>query len=333
MKNFRIKTVLLFLIFSQQVIAAPDYVTAWPKRVNVEKPDPVLGKRIYWEQWLYNKTFAKTFKGFSIDGANKNISKSVHAIALRIYKRNLWSGVNPDYPKQYTCELDIYFDNSIKIPLTARKREYKPRQYPDNVSESIQRLLLINGTKPVQNNLVNKLQITSVTPLVFPVPFDGRYASFGIAKYYKNITPSMSMVVLGQGIPSCQILAPLKNGGSHWVSLIDKFPFKAISPEGQLRGHASGYNPYYDGFEFNLKLIKSNKNYFRIPLKFYKLLLPKLTLVNVLNSCINVEYSLSRKNKTNRETSERCSDIRINGLISDPYLRYPREQGLTNYGY
>lgn len=76
-----IAPVMLCLVLATPALAAgseaatplpprPDYVTAWPKQVPVEKPDPVLGDKPYLEIWSYSKEFGKRFKGFPIEGAD-----------------------------------------------------------------------------------------------------------------------------------------------------------------------------------------------------------------------------------------------------------------------
>ncbi|MFZ5614627.1 MAG: hypothetical protein ACOY4L_07335 [Pseudomonadota bacterium] len=82
----------------------------------IEQPDPVLGDKPYWEHWVYGESFARRFVGttdgqrFSVEKADPELKGRLHALVLRIYKKNLWDFLNSDYPEQYACEIDVYFE-------------------------------------------------------------------------------------------------------------------------------------------------------------------------------------------------------------------------------
>ena len=92
---------LLMLCLGAQAWAAPDYVTAWPKQVPVEKPDPVLGDNPFWEFWVYSEAFSRRFRGFPVEKANTEFSPGMQAMVFRIYMDYLWAKLWPEYPKQY----------------------------------------------------------------------------------------------------------------------------------------------------------------------------------------------------------------------------------------
>jgi len=335
-----VKSVLLLFVLFQSVVAAPEYVTSWPKKVIVDIPDPVLGDKVFWEYWNYSKLFSSKFEGFEESKADPKLSNNIQAIVLRIYKKNLWSRVRADYPKQYACELDVYFDNTLNIPLVERKRKYKPSSYPSNISMSVNRINLKNGKNIVLKNLITDTHIASVSPKVFSIPVDGRYASFGIKHYFKNITPNISMVVLGQGVSNCKITAPLKKNGSHWFSLLGYLPFDNKRTHGGPSPIMQSYSLKYGNLKMEKSNFNFNKGYFQLTSKFHQMVLPKLTLVKALNNCIykekvgNQSLEVRNKNKAKwEEIKSRCDDIRKSGIISDPYLYYSREQGLNESGY
>ena len=335
--NYRTITIsFLLLSFCTSVNAAPDYVTAWPKKVKVESPDPVLGDKPYWEYWSYSKFFAQTFKGFSEDRIDPELKNGIYAIALRIYKRNLWEGVNSDYPKQYSCEYDIYFDNAFKLPFNKKNRKNISPDYPENVTPSVVRIHLKKNIGLNLDNIVTLTRGVSVSPRIFSFPMDGRFAGFGVKIYYPDITPTISMIVLGQGVSSCKVISPLKKGGAHWISLLGKtsvLPYITSAIDGI-------YNPNIKEVDLNSNEMNFNNGYFKVPDKFYKQVLPKVTLAKVVNKCIYKEHAISiamkksnKKNDAWKEISERCNDIKKYGLISDPYLDSSREHGLTETGY
>ncbi|WP_373001269.1 hypothetical protein [Sulfurimonas sp.] len=142
--NLVIKTILLICLTFLSLWARdiPAYVTAWPKQVPVEKPDPILGDELVWEHWIYSARFAKRFEGFALEQADSELKDSpIQAIVLRIYKKNIWLGVNDNYPEQYVTDVDLYFDDSIKIPLSNKKWKHtKSDNYPNGIEASFMEL-------------------------------------------------------------------------------------------------------------------------------------------------------------------------------------------------
>ena len=120
--NTFMRLIILILLMRNSLWAwqriIPEYVRAWPKQVTVDKPDPILGDKLVCEYWIYSERFAKRFQGFALENADKELKDSpIQAIALRIYKKNMWMGVDSSYPEEYVTDVDLYFDDSIKIPL------------------------------------------------------------------------------------------------------------------------------------------------------------------------------------------------------------------------
>ncbi|MDH4321531.1 MAG: hypothetical protein OEV73_08555 [Desulfobulbaceae bacterium] len=80
----------------QNLPPRPEYVTAWPRKVAVAKPDPVLGDKPFQEIWAYNKEFAKRFKNLPPEGATEDFSPGAYAMVFRVYKKIIWKSFN--YP-------------------------------------------------------------------------------------------------------------------------------------------------------------------------------------------------------------------------------------------
>jgi hypothetical protein len=113
------------------------YYTAWPEVVPVLSPDPLLGDKKIWEHWVYTDAFARRFKGFAPEQANPELRGGIQAMVFRVYRKPFWRRLVPDYPEQYTCDLDVYFDSSIVLELDADKPIVNPLHwYPEEIAES-----------------------------------------------------------------------------------------------------------------------------------------------------------------------------------------------------
>lgn len=334
--------VLLAFCLNAQAWAAPDYVTAWPKQVPVEKPDPVLGDKPSWEYWVYGEAFAKRFKGFPVEKADPELKDGLRAMVLRIYKRNLWSEVNPSYPEQYACEVDLYFIDSVVLPLS---ESGKPRRiflaYPEGVSESFKRLdpigekdaQAIRSSKPVQFNLKTQ-------PLIFADrPLDGRYSSFGVREYHPNLAPGLSFVSLPASL-FCGVAAPKPESGIHWLSLAGNRPYDKDDKNSTLwRGMAGSWGTRVNTPAFDPGPAPESKGYFRVSEAFNKAALPKVTLVKVLNWCINQRYARDTRpihikgmsDEAWQSFDARCRATEEHGVI-DP-TTYPGKAATGNTGF
>lgn len=333
--------VLLAFCLNTQAWATPDYVTAWPKQVQVEKPDPVLGDKPFWEHWAYSESFAKRFKGFPADKADPELKGGgLEAMALRIYKKNLWEGLNPNFPEQYACEWDIYFDDSLGIPLMQTPRRFIPPKYPPGVSASYSRLepfdekdrLAILKSKPVSANPLSP-------PLIFADrPLDGRYSAFQLREYHPNLVPGLAVAVMGAQMP-CQVTAPKAGTGIHWLSLFGKRPYDKDDLDSTLwRGMQGSWGVRVKTTAFDPGPNPQSKGYFRVPEAFNKAALPKAALVKVMNWCIRQKHSPSDW-KTNGQTISwqqlmyRCDEAELNGrILPDPRYHFGKE-GLQDTGY
>ncbi len=318
--------VLIAFCLSGQAWAAPDYVTAWPKQVQVEKPDPVLGDKPFWEHWVYGEAFAKRFKGFPVENADAELKGKLQAMALRIYKTNLWQGLNPDYPEQYACEWDVYFNNSLMIPLTGRPKGFIPRAYPKDVSGSHSRL---DPYEAKDRQAIKTLQSVASNPehppLVFAVPLDGRYKLYRVREYYPNLSNGLALLVFQTG-EGCEIIAPLRDGGAHWLSLLGERPYSKDQDGGDqslwlgaVGGARSGIKSVFDPGP-----TPESKGYFRVPEAFNKAALPKVTLVKVLNMCITQKHAYFRRTRIAPENSGKnvfraCRDVEEQGVVRDIY--------------
>lgn len=325
---------LVALSFPVQGWAAPDYVTGWPKQVPVEKPDPVLGDKPFWEHWVYGEAFARRFKGFPVEKADPDLKNGLQAIVLRIFKRNLWEGLNSSYPQQYACEIDVYFDSSLRIPLSTKKRDPSKR-YSTVAPPSYSRLEPYNEKDRLamaQSQPATTYQERS--PVVFSTPLDGRFATFGLREYRHNLVPFISVAVLVQGFAQggCGVTAPLQSGGAHWLSLYGTRPWD-MTEGGPPKALVGSYERNIS-VSFEPGPNPESKGYLRVPGAFNKAALPKTALIKMMNGCINVRHSYARRHGGSGSSSEewerRCQKAEQKGII-DP--GYPGKEGLQDTGY
>jgi len=348
MKLSSVKIFILLILFSSSLFAlGEDYALAWPKKVHVEKPEPVFGDENYWEHWVYSKEFAKRFKGFDIKGADAELNKNIKAIVLRVNKQDIfYVGKGTGHRKSYTCELDIYFDSKIVLPfkMTNRKRRkftlfdrpssYKTLTATNNIEQKILDSMVIPETRPLPESSV----------AIFSNPIDGRFNKFNTVEYHPNFIDGLSVIILDTG-SQCRMTAPLAKGGAHWISLSGKLP---LGYGATFKGSVDSKNSYRDDYEIidfskhpNSKLPGFNK----VPNKFSNILLPKVSLIKVMNVCIQKERNSpefkSRYVYNNEkpirypefivddtvEIESRCADIRLHGILTDPYLFNEREDG------
>jgi hypothetical protein len=314
-----------------QLPPIPDYVKAWPKQVAVEKPDPVLGDKPYWEFWVYSESFAKRFKGFSLEGADPELKGGVHAMVAWIFKLNQWSGVNPNYPKQYVCHLDVYFDSSIKLPLSERPWSRPPPKYPQGVSPSYRRLEPFDAQ---DEQAIRVSEQSPVYPKVLPMifvdrPLDGRFSSLGVLEYRPNLVPGLANLSLpAHSVKgACSLVAPKAENGVLWLSLFGDNPYGIISR----------YTHQSEIYTRDIKLTfdpgpnPERAGYVRMPEALYKAMLPKEALIKVLNWCINQEFadSTRRGKGVSQEArdaiSRRCRDAEEQGKV---YTIAPGKEGM-----
>lgn len=318
----------------------PEYVTAWPKQVAVDKPDPVSGDKLVWEHWIYSEKFAKRFKGFSIEKADSELkNSSVQAVVLRIYKKNLWMGVNDSYPEQYATDIDLYFDDTIKIPLSDKQRIYKKSDnYPEGIAESYKSL------KPVDPN--DKQALQAVKPvdfflkpvIIFAVPLDGRFSSLGTT-YYPNLVDGISLLSLKSRILG-GVAVPLANNGSLWLSLFSARSYKnqviTDSPIAAIGSYTQTTGTFIADEHQKMH------GFVCLPKTFTEIALPKMALINDLNYCINQEYvhvNSKHKSVTQKSYDEFmgwCSDTKKQGMIFEPrdyMFKRPKGDGLLNTGF
>lgn len=330
-------------------VAAPDYVTAWPRQVPIEQPDPVLGDKPYWEHWVYSESFARRFAGttdgqkFSVEKADPELKGKLHALVLRIYKTNFWDYLNKDYPEQYACEIEVYFDAGIEIPLKdtrratpgkARRPEQKPGPH------------LLIALDEQERETIRQSRPAGYPPYwypaIFALPTDGRYYSTGMNDYYPRLVPGMAFVrlIVGRiGNDHCPVAAPLHTAGSEWLSLKGIHPYRPKERINQPDSNSfsrGDYDRKYEGLAFDPGPDPESQGLFRIPRAFHDIALQKAALVKMLNWCINQRFAGEQRNAKQRmpdvwrEIDRRCSNAEKNGII-DP--GYPGKEGLQEYGY
>lgn len=310
-----------------QLPPIPAYVKAWPKQVAVEKPDPVLGDKPYWEFWVYSEAFAKRFKGFPPEGADPELKGGVHAMVARIFKSNRWSGVNPNYPEQYAYEMDIYFDNSIKLPLSERPHKSSDDEYPRSVPVSYLRLVPFDAQdeQALHVSELAPMHLKNALPAIFvDQPLDGRFSSLGMWGYRPNLVPGLATISLSTSVLMGSMVAPKAEKGIIWLSLSGDNPYGIKGP--QERSYIRDIKLTFDPGPN-----PERAGYIRMPEALYKAMLPKEALIKVLNWCIGEEFAHStrRGKHVSKEVwdgiSRRCRDAEEQGKV---YTTIPGKEGM-----
>jgi hypothetical protein len=331
--------------------AAPAYVTAWPRQVEVLQPDPVLGDKPYFEHWVYSRAFAERFRGttdgqtFTPEQADPELEgRKLYALVLRIYKINQWAGVDKDYPKQYTCEIEMYFNDTIPVPLSPSLRTTAYADHPDGIKAGYTRLITIDeldtkalaASRPVEQKPQHRA-------LIFAVPLDGRVHFYGVAEYRRELVPGISSVILRAGwkILGCKVAAPQRPGGSDWISLGLVQPYEDLDLK---RAVEQGYSSRFETLSFDPGPDPESRGLFRIPRTFHAVALEKAALVKVMNWCIAhrhnpSDWRVSRttqgwsKTFTHKELMQRCEQAeRFGRILPDPRY-HPEADGLMDTGY
>lgn len=313
-----------------QLPPIPDYVKAWPKQVAVEKPDPVLGDKPYWEFWVYSEAFAKRFKEFPPEGADPELKGGVHAMVARIFKSNLWSGVNPNYPEQYACQMDVYFDSSIKLPLSERPWSSPLPKYPQGVSPSYRRLVPFDAQ---DEQAIRVSELAPMYPKALPMifvdrPLDGRFSSLSMWEYRPNLVPGLANLTLSAHSVkgACSLAAPKAEKGILWLSLFGDNPYGIVSHY----SHEMGNYTRDIKLNFDPGTNPERAGYVRMPETLYRAMLAKSALIKVLNWCINQEFAHStrRGKHVSKEDEDRiarrCRDAK-EGKI---YIIVPGKEGM-----
>lgn len=333
--------VCLFLLgglFSGHALAAPDYVTAWPKQVEVLQPDPVLGDKPYWEHWVYSESFARRFAGttdgkqFSVEKADPELRGRLHALVLRIYKINQWAGTKDDYPMQYTCEIDVYFDASINLKLKETRMVVIPENLKNfRMTPSHGRLIAVSDkdSEAIRRSNASKFYLFRY-PTIFALPPDGRMRSYAGSDYRQPLVPGLTfMRLIADSLTGdCAVAAPAHPQGGDWLSLKGVHPYRPKDQEGQpdlgamIRGM---YDRKYEGLAFDPGPDPESQGLFRIPRAFHEVALQKAALVKVMNWCIHQRDIDKERNTRERmpavwnDISRRCSDAEREGKITTGY--------------
>lgn len=340
--------VLLGCLVFCRATAAPEYVTAWPKQVPIEHPDPVLGDKPYWEHWVYSESFARRFAGttdgkrFSIDKADPELRGKLHALVLRIYKTNLWAGVNDEYPKQYTCEVDVYFESSINLPLSNVKwidnkasydKEFNQPSYIRLIPLQAEEDRDLRTRKPPEFRLKEQ-------PVIFATPPDGRLKPFGVREHYQPFGSGLSLVVLTSvfSTSSCSVATPQKDGGSDWLSLTGSHPYQELPTS--LKRHVGRFHSIFEKQAFDPGPDPESQGLFRVPRAFHEVALHKAALVKVLNWCIYQRHVHANPHPRSNMTPDvwsrmafRCEQAENYGRILPDPRYYPDQDGLRDTTY
>lgn len=318
----------------------PAYVTAWPKQVSVEKPDPVLGDKLVWEHWIYSEKFAKRFDGFIIEQADPELQDSpIQAIVLRIYKYNFWKIVNKNYPLQYTCNIDIYFDDSIKIPIINRAKRFADwMNYPKGIYASYKQIEPKSDDDKNMISLATPIDSIIKNPAIFSDrPLDGRFARLGVRDYIPTLVNGISVISIQAGVEN-SIIGPKSSTGIFWLSLFSKLPYS-----GELSHASKGSYKDMNNITFDSGNHPEEHGFIRLPEAFYNVALQKMTLIKDLNYCIVMKHAhenpvatSEKSTQAYNELSKWCEDAAKNGIIFNPsdYLfQRPKRDGLFETGF
>lgn len=312
----------------------PAYVTAWPKQVSVEKPDPVLGDKLVWEHWIYGEEFAKRFEGFPLEKADQELQNSpIKAITLRIYKDNLWKSSFSNHVQQYSCNVNVFFDASLLLPSSNKNTEKHHiawMDYPKGISNGYSNLKPIdtNDKEIFMNSQAFNKQLNA-NPVIFSAkPLDNRFVALGVREYIPHLIRDISVLNLQANI-ECGIIGPKADQGIFWLSLLGKSPyFQEIDEKSRLAVKGS-YKKTDITFEPGAH--PEEKGYVKLPRSFYEVALPKMTLIKALNVCIADKQYLNKASKEAQEDLlKHCNEMEKTGVIYD---LYNNRYGLTNGGF
>jgi hypothetical protein len=285
----------------------------WPTKVPVLTPDPILGNEQVWEYWTYNEAFAKRFDGFHPDLADKNLSAGVYAIVFRTYKRRTYADLD-----LYHCQYDIYFDETVRIPLSSRE---VPFSNPPGVSSSF------HGLRPARDEDAARLSRAGAEkyqPRNAPVilsdgKVEGRYAWFS-AHYFAGLVEGISMVTLRTDY-ECRSIAPTRPGSHLWISLFGEMAFNQGSEKDARPWRLSNQfqNWTHSGtFDPPPQEDATRKGFIRLPQKLQANVLQKVALIKSMNQCIIWRTGIERR-KESRETDadvlSACEGIQNRGEV------------------
>jgi hypothetical protein len=325
--------------------AAPAYVTAWPRQVEVLQPDPVLGDKPYFEHWVYSRAFAERFRGttdgqtFTPEQADPELEgRKLYALVLRIYKNKLWRSI-PDYPEQYGCEIELYFDPQIRIPETAKRMPpgrsdmaLRPKEKPGP------HFLLAydpRDEEAIRQSRSSEFYLARQAVL-FTLPPDGRRAPLGGHDYRPTLAPGLAFVrlIAVSFTNDCKIATPLHPaGGESWLSLT------GIDPYLEQRTHGT-YSPRFETLSFDPGPDPESRGLFRIPRAFHAVALEKAALVKVMNWCIWARHAHAHPHPRSNMTEEvwkrmefRCEQAERHGRILPDPRYHPHADRLMETGY
>lgn len=338
-------------------LAAPDYVTAWPRQVPIGQPDPVLGDRLYWEHWVYSEAFAKRFAGttdgkrFSVEGADPELKGKLYALVLRIYKINQWAGTQDDYPKQYTCEIDVYFDANIELALQETRMVAIPEKLRNlRMTPSYGRLIAASDkdNETIRQSKAAEFYLFRY-PAIFALPPDGRLRGYPGSDYRRPLVTGLSFIrLIGDSLTGdCAIAVPSHPQGSDWLSLKGIHPYRSKNRENQPDVGAvvkGSYDRKYEGLTFDPGPDPESQGLFRIPRSFHEVALQKAALVKVMNWCIARRHSPSdwrvsrtaegwSRTFTHEDLMQRCEQAERYGRILPDPRYHPNADGLMDTGY
>jgi hypothetical protein len=324
--------------------AAPAYVTAWPRQVEVLQPDPVLGDKPYFEHWVYSRAFAERFRGttdgqtFTPEQADPELEgRKLYALVLRIYKINLWRTFDPDYPEQYSCEIEVYFDSSIKLPESPKRMEDPKRGLRPNERPGPHLLIAVDArdAEAIRRSQASPFY-SAQWPVLFVTPPDGRLVRLGRHDYHPELARGLAFVRLiaaGTFSRYCQVAVPLHPQGEEWLSL------KGIHPYVQSKNFGD-YHPRFETLSFDPGPDPESRGLFRIPRTFHAVALEKAALVKVMNWCIWARHAHAYPHPRSNMTEEvwkrmefRCEQAERHGRILPDPRYYPHADRLMETGY
>lgn len=291
----------------------------WPARVEVLAPDPVLGKQMVWQYWVYSEAFASRFSGFDGKRASKELPPGVFAIAFRTYKRRTFADLD-----LYHCEYEVYFDQAIKLSVGPREAIFS---YGPSVSPSFYDLRPYrdkDGVAIASARMVPHV-LRSAPVILQDGKVDSRYAWFPATNYFADLVDGLSMISLKTGF-ECRALAPKRPGSYYWLSLFGEIPFEQGSASKAISwGLSIQFQKWLheDTFKPGPPEEAVKRGFIRLPEQLYVDVLPKIALIKSMNDCITARTGIQRRGKLRKGEAEilaACDRVEKRGEILDIYF-------------
>ena len=310
----------------------------WPDKIELESPDPVLGKSEIYETWAYTDVFAKRFSNLPIEQARKDMPPGLQAVVFRIYRST--SGI-PGITRSplYWCAMDAYMDATI-APEDRAIPEDRMSQVEDMQSViSLRRLYPIHAVDVQSKSTAIAFRygrFLHYNPVTFlDGVLDSRYSLLG-AVYRPNALPGLHLLTIST-TAFCPMVWTARPGQRYILSVLGNDPYQEI----QIREAAKqkGIAAWGDetdkhmlgllrsGAEYNWTPEDTAKGLFALPDDFVQRMLKKALAAKTFNRCIEMERNIALQRYPKMPVAEQggiqagCRSLRETGQVYDAYDR------------